>query len=270
MHNLPKPIALCLFAFSALCGQAMASPINPSAVAGSQSDYFPNSSQVSVAELMGALNAQANVIAQSSAVRKEFQSLIAKYGLKEDEALYADYVRIKLAFETTRAGGLWGIAWNITDQQPQSDRIWSQWQRAGAGITSAQATTAIAECDELSALFAYVAKRIGISKRSQVGLFWPTSNHTVAVWMISGAKPIRIVVPTSQIFLDGAQSLDTNGFNPFKQKQIYDYGREDISMKSTIPAPLANYFIKQVKQYAALSQGQLQTMRNEREQKQRR
>jgi hypothetical protein len=241
------------------------------AISNSPADFFKGKSRVSVAELLDAIALQANEVAKSPAVRRDYLQLIAKQGLRDSDSLYADYVRVRISFEATRAGGLWGIAWNITDKEPQSDLIWTQWQ--GLTVTSFNdvktPTTAIAECDELSALFAFVARRIGLSKRSQVGLFWPTSNHTVAVWMVNEPKATRIVIPTSQIFLDEAQSLNTRSFDPWKQKNIYDYRRQDISLASTMPASLANYFVMQIKRYGGLSQTELQTLRNQREQRQR-
>jgi hypothetical protein len=237
----------------------------------SSSVLFPGQSRVSVAELLQTIAAQANEIAQSPAVRQDYQSLLTQHGLKGSELLYADYVRIRIAFEATRAGGLWGITWRITDKQPQSDVIWTQWQtlKSLPASNSPMHTTAAAECDELSALFAFVARRIGLSKRSQVGLLWPTSNHTVAVWMISEPKPTRIIIPTSQIFLDPQQSLDTLFFDAWKQKKIYDYSRQDIVLTATIPADLARYFVTQIKRYGGLSQSELQKLRNLREKRQR-
>jgi hypothetical protein len=66
--------------------------------------------------------------------------------------------------------------------------------------------TASAECDELSALDAFLAGRAGVKG---VGLFWPFANHTVAVWVVRPAERpvIRLVVPTSQIFLKETDSL---------------------------------------------------------------
>jgi hypothetical protein len=245
--------------------------VNTSATNTRSLEYFQGKSRVSVAELLDAVALQVNEVAKSPAVRRDYQQLIAKHGLRDSDILYADYVRVRIAFETTRAGGLWGIAWNITDKEPQSDLIWTQWQGLAAMSfnDTKTPTTAIAECDELSALFAFVARRIGLSKRSQVGLFWPTSNHTVAVWMVSEPKATRVVIPTSQIFLDEAQSLDTRSFDPWKQKNIYDYRRQDISMTSTMPVSLANYFVMQIKRHGGLSQVELQTLRNQREQRQR-
>jgi hypothetical protein len=240
-------------------------------VDGNATAAFSGKSRVSVADLLDAVALQANEVAKSPAVRRDYLQLIAKHGLRDSDILYSDYVRVRIAFEATRAGGLWGIAWNITDKEPQSDLIWTQWQGLATQSfnDTKTPTTAIAECDELSALFAFMARRIGLSKRSQVGLFWPTSNHTVAVWMVSEPKATRVVIPTSQIFLDEAQSLDTRSFDPWKQKNIYDYRRQDISLTSTMPASLANYFVMQIKRYGGLSQTELQTIRNQRELRQR-
>jgi hypothetical protein len=258
--------------FLSLPVSATTNTTNPSVKAEIKiTDTFPGKTRVTIVELLHAIEAETVEIAKSPAVRRDYQSLLLKHRLRDSDTLYADYVRVRIAFEATRAGGLWGVAWNITDKQPQSDLVWAQWQalKFSPANTTQTNTTAIAECDELSALFAFVARRIGLSKRSQVGLLWPTSNHTVAVWMISEPKASRIIVPTSQIFLDPAQSLDTPSFDPWKQKNIYDYRREDISLASTIPAETARYFVTQIKQYGGLSQTALQELRNQREQRQR-
>jgi len=56
-----------------------------------------------------------------------------------------------------------------------------------------------------------------------VGLLWPASNHTVAVWVLhpSRGPVIRIVVPTTQIFLNENDFFDTRKFDPWRQKTIY-------------------------------------------------
>jgi hypothetical protein len=128
-------------------------------------------------------------------------------------------------------------------------------------------TTATAECDELSALFAFVAHRIGLSRDSQVGLLWPTGNHVVAVWTIhpKAERPTRVVVPNSPIFLDADQSLGTDGFDPWRQRTIYDYRRADARGDLTIPASLASAFVQAVREHGHRSQAQLQAARNARE-----
>lgn len=235
---------------------------------------FPGRRDVTVSELFAALSSEADALGRAQTLRQEYETLLAKHRLQGDDRLYADYVRVRLAFETTRAGGLWGLEWQVTDRLPQSDAVWAQWRSIRvANTTAIPTTTAIAECDELSALFAVVARGIGLSRRSQVGLLWPTSNHTVAVWVIDDANSdehARIVVPTSQIFLDSVQSLDTDGFDPWRQPRVYDYTRRDIVADATLPAPLARYFLAQAQRYGARSRGELQGMRNRRAYDQRR
>jgi len=232
---------------------------------------FEGRDTVSVAELFRAVADELPNIARSESVRADYRDLIAAHRLSDSEALYDDYVRVRVAFEATRAGGLWGLEWRITDQLPQSDRIWAQWRAAKVGDDALPATTAIAECDELSALFAVVAHGIGLSRRSQVGLLWPTSNHTVAVWTIvhDGGRQTRVVVPTSQIFLDSAQSLDTRAFDPWAQKQVFDYRRRDIAMDAPLPSALARHLVTAIRRHGGASRGALQGMRNRREYDQR-
>ncbi len=233
-------------------------------------DPFPGQDEVRLESLFAALAAEVPVLARAPQVRRDFESLLPELARRDDQALYLDYVRVRLAFEATRAGGLWGLAWRITDQQPQSDRIWAQWRGLAASRgADLPAITAIAECDELSALFAFVAHAIGLSKRSQVGLLWPAANHTVAVWVIEpGARETRVVVPTSQVFLDGAQSLGTARFDPWAQKRIFDYRRVDAEPGTRLPAPLARAFVRAVREHVPQSQAALQGARNRREQAQ--
>jgi hypothetical protein len=124
--------------------------------------------------------------------------------------------------------------------------------------------TASAECDELSALYAFLVGRAGVKG---VGLFWPASNHTVAVWVLhpAGGSAVRVVVPTSQIFLDVTDSFGTRKFNPWRQKSIYEYRRRDVSDLFTLPKPLFDFFIMQIDKYAGASDSTLQQLRYLRE-----
>lgn len=235
---------------------------------------FADGREVDADALFAALRAELPAIAASPVVREEWARLRKAHGLSDDSALrdralYDDFVRVRLAFEATRAGGLWGLAWRITDQQPRSDRIWTQWRDAVPADTL-PATTAIGECDELSALFAVVAHGLGLSSRSRVGLFWPASNHTVAVWAFDAVdgREVRVVVPTSQIFLDSVQSLDTRVFDPRTQPRLYDYRRDDAA-NVRLPAALARRFVAEARRSGTLSRGELQALRNRREYDQR-
>ena len=118
--------------------------------------------------------------------------------------------------------------------------------------------------DELSALFAFLAGRAGVKS---VGLFWPYPNHTVAVWVLRPAEGpvLRVVVPTSQIFLGVTDSLDTRTFDAWRQKSIYEYTRRDVPDAFELPRPLADFFRSQVDKYAGASDSTLQQLRYLRE-----
>lgn len=230
---------------------------------------FADGREVDTEAFFAALRAELPTLEASAAVRDDWARLRKAHDLADDPALYADFVRVRLAFEATRAGGLWGLEWRITDQEPRSDRVWAQWRDAPPS-DRLPLYTAIAECDELSALFAVVAHGLGLSPRSRTGLFWPTANHTVAVWAFPGAggREIRVVVPTSQIFLDGEQGLDTRAFDPWTQPRLYDYRGQDAA-KFRLPAPLARQFVAEARRSGTLSGGALQALRNRREYDQR-
>lgn len=125
-------------------------------------------------------------------------------------------------------------------------------------------STATAECDELSALYAFLVERAGVKT---VGLFWPAPNHTVAVWVVRPASGplIRVVVPTSQIFLDENDFFDTKKFNPWRQKTIYEYTRRDVPDSFELPKPLFDFFLQQVDKYGGASDVTLQKLRYLRE-----
>jgi hypothetical protein len=205
-----------------------------------------------------------NTLEPSKVLQNEFAQLQKSHGIAGDFKTYRDFVRVRLAFEATRDSGLWQIRWSITDNEPNSDAIWRQWQKQTTPQFKSEETalsTAIAECDELSALFAFVARSLGVKK---VGLFWPTPNHTVAVWtpIDKLGKPVRIVVPTSQVFISANATLGTHEFDPKKQKTIYDYNRRDVAPIYKIPEPLARMLISQVEKFAGKSASFLQARRN--------
>jgi hypothetical protein len=152
-----------------------------------------------------------------------FRSFTSTHKLPPKNIRFSDYVVVRLLFEPTRDAGFWNLHWAI-DQPPNSDRIWKQWQSGRASVVE---STATAEGDELSALYAFLVERAGVKS---VGLFWPYPNHTVAVWTVRPTMDaaVRVVVPTSQIFLDETDFFDTKKFNPWHQKTIYEYTRLDV------------------------------------------
>lgn len=224
---------------------------------------FEGLQRVRVSELIAELDRVADELAELPTVRADYDALVLAHGLTDTERLYRDYVRIKLAFESTRDGGLWHLQWDITNEKPNSEQIWRQWKRAKVPASDAT-PTAIAECDELSALFAFIVAQLGVR---HVGLYWPTWNHVVAVWTVTKdqEKPVRIVVPTSQIFLTHDDSLGTEGFDPWSQRTIYEYRRRDVKGSHVIDVELARFFVTQARRYAGLPQLELQRRRNARE-----
>jgi hypothetical protein len=215
-----------------------------------------------VAQFVSILRGKAKALEGSSGMRLGFQSFTSAHKLSPESVRYSDYVVVRLLFEATRDAGFWNLHWAITDQPPNSDRIWKQWRRAKR--VSPVESTATAECDELSALYAFLVERTGIKG---VGLLWPYPNHTVAVWTVrptTGAA-VRVVVPTSQIFLDDTDSFDTRKFDPWHQKTIYEYTRRDVPDTFELPKPLFDFFLQQVDKYGGASNASLQQLRYLRE-----
>ena len=72
-----------------------------------------------------------------------------------------------------------------------------------------------------------------------------------------------MVVPTSQIFLDASDSLDTRKFNAWSQKSIYEYTRRDVPDSYEIPKPLFDFFLflRQVDKYERATDLTLQQLR---------
>jgi hypothetical protein len=220
------------------------------------------SSVTTLAQLVDGIREKAKAAESTSGMRESFTSFSSAHGLSPASIRYSEFVMVRLLFEATRDAGFWNLHWKITNQPPNSDNIWLQWR--GIQKPSPLTPTASAECDELSALYAFLAEREGIKG---IGLFWPYANHTVAVWVVHAPdRPVfRVVVPTSQIFLDETDFFDTKKFNPWSQKTIYEYTRRDVPDSFEIPKPLVDYFLRQTDRYAAASDVTLQKLRYLRE-----
>ena len=59
--------------------------------------------------------------------------------------------------------------------------------------------------------------------------------HLLFEATLSAGSPVRVVVPTSQIFLTDADTFDTRKFDPWHQKTIYEYTRRDVPTLSFFP-----------------------------------
>ncbi len=195
-------------------------------------------------------------------MRLGFQSFTSAYKIAPGNIRYSDFVMVRLLYEATRDAGFWNMHWTITNMPPNSDRVWSQWK--AVKDVSPLMPTASAECDELSALYAFLVERAGVRS---VGLFWPYPNHTVAVWVLHPANgaEVRVVVPTSQIFLDVNDSFGMKKFNAWHQKTIFEYKRRDAPDSFEIPKPLYDFFLRQMDKYAGASDSTLQEIRYLRE-----
>ncbi len=229
--------------------------------AEAQATTSPSSPPHSVpfSELISQVRAKARSLESSSGMRSEFAAFLTAHRLSQDSVRYSDFVVVRLLFEATRDAGFWNVHWSITDKPPNSDEVWRQWKSISQPAYTEK--TATAECDELSALFAFLVERAGVKS---VGLFWPYPNHTVAVWTVrpENLQTIRVVVPTSQIFLTENDTFDTKKFDPWRQKTIYEYTRRDVSDSSEIPKPLFDFFLLQIDKYAGASADALQQIRN--------
>ena len=194
-------------------------------------------SETTVAHWSARFACKRRALENSSGMRSSFQSFTSAYKIAPESISYSDFVIVRLLYEATRDAGFWNMHWTITDMPPNSDRVWSQWKDVQS--VSPLTPTASAECDELSALYAFLVERAGVRS---VGLFWPYPNHTVAVWVLhpAGGAEVRVVVPTSQIFLDVNDSFGTRKFNPWHQKTIFEYKRRDAPDNFELPKPLSN------------------------------
>jgi hypothetical protein len=210
-----------------------------------------------VDQLLVAVGQEVEAQAPTPAARRDFEELAGRQSLAVSDEGFRTYLRVKSIFEATREAGWWRIAWDVTNRQPQSDAIWSAWRGLGAVVPR---VTAVAECDESAALAAVLLRRM---KVRSVGLFWPTSNHTVAVWKAQrhDGREARIVLPTSQVFLDPLDGFDTRAFDVRRQRTIYDYARADVDGGDVIPGPLARFFAQQVRRYAGASDSTQRALR---------
>ena len=215
-----------------------------------------------LAGLLSGLRDTAKALEPTAGMRLGYEEILRKNGLTAAGLPYGDFVAVRLLFEATRDAGLWNLQWRITNREPRSDEIWKQWRQVTAPTTLEP--TATAECDELSALFAFLTHSLGVQG---VGLFWPTYNHTVAVWQIrtSTRPPVRVVVPTSQIFLAETDRFGTDRFDPWRQRTIVDYTRRDAAADLRLPPALLAFFLRQAKRYAGATDDALQRLRYLRE-----
>lgn len=195
-------------------------------------------------------------------VDAEYTAFVLAHRLPEANAqLRTDYRRVRLLFEAVRDGGFWHLRWDITDQQPSSGRLWRRWiaDPVRRGFAEPSVT---AECDESSALLGMLARHL---KLHNVGLFYPTWNHTIAVWAPLAGKPKSPLVqlPTTQVFLDCSAGFDRTTFST-RLRNIEPYPNWDVRSDTLIPYERAAWLLAQLRDYAAASPSLWSLMRAKR------
>jgi len=218
-------------------------------------------STVSFGDWLGALTAILDTT-PAPAISEEYSTFVTARAFSTDNPkLKQDYRRLRLLFEALRDGGFWHLRWAITDKEPSSQFIWKYWLRdeVRPGFAEPSAT---AECDESSALFGMLARHLHVYN---VGLFYPTWNHTIAVWapLEGKAKKPLVQLPTTQIFLDCEAGFDQTTFRT-GLKNIERYPNWDVRANTHVPAARAEWLLHQVRVYSMASPALWSLMRAKR------
>lgn len=190
------------------------------------------------------------------------QVLLQEKSLSAEELPLQSFSRVRLAFESARESGLWGIRGTITDQMPWSDRIWEQWSarsfspEAPLSVSETPAfPTAVGECDELGALFSILARDLGVV--GFVGLHWPYWNHVVPIWQVNKKDGtfVRIIVPATQTFLDNKETIGTTGLPA--NRVVFPYVRKDRRDEMELSVDLVRFLLTQSQTNGGLSTEEL-------------
>jgi hypothetical protein len=218
--------------------------------------------RVTFGDFWSALGQQLDAL-DTGALSAAFSAFAAQHGADANSPmLRRDFMRLWAMFEATRDGGWWRLRWQVTDQEPSSVQIWKAWNRSPPAQSFAT-PSAVAECDEITALFSVTARRLGVRG---VGLFYPTWNHVIAGWAPEGLDQTKrgnvVLIPTTQIFLGCQDTFDQTSFKP--PKQVYEFPRYDVKDNAPMPAPLAAFLLEQVRAYGEASPRLLALIRTKR------
>lgn len=218
--------------------------------------------RVTFGDFWAALATQIDAL-DAAALGPNFEAFAAHHGADASSSkLRQDFTRLWALFEATRDGGWWRLRWQITDQEPTSQQIWKAWQRSPPTQSFATAS-AVAECDEITALFSVTARRLGVRG---VGLFYPTWNHVIAGWAPEGVDQRQpggvVLIPTTQIFQGCPATFDQTSFKP--PKHVYEFPKVDVKDSAEIPASLAAFLLEQVRAYGEASPALLALIRTKR------
>lgn len=218
--------------------------------------------RVTFGDFWAALSKQIDGL-DTAALGPSFEAFAAHHGADAaSPKLRQDFTRLWALFEATRDGGWWRLRWQVTDQEPTSQQIWKAWQRSLPTQSFATAS-AVAECDEITALFSVSARRLGVRG---VGLFYPTWNHVIAGWAPEGVDQRErggvVLIPTTQIFQGCPATFDQTSFKP--PKQVYEFPKVDVKDSAEIPPALAAFLLEQVRAYGEASPALLALIRTKR------
>jgi hypothetical protein len=217
--------------------------------------------RVSFGDFWTALGAQLDAL-DTTALTPRFEAFLAQHQLRSTPELRRDFTRLWAVFEATRDGGWWRLRWQITDQEPSSSQIWKAWRKSPPEPGFAT-PSAVAECDEITALLSVTARRLGVRG---VGLFYPTWNHVIAGWSPASVARSRAdfvaLIPTTQIFQGCAATFDQTSFKP--PRQVYEFPRRDVRDDSELPLALASFLLEQVRAYGEASPALLALIRTKR------
>lgn len=219
--------------------------------------------RVTMGEFWRALSAQIALL-DTAALRSGFEAFATQHAVDASSpALFGDFTKLWVVFEATRDGGWWRLRWDVTDQEPSSVKIWKAWFRTPPPEQSFAAASAVAECDEITALFSVTARRLGVRG---VGLFYPTWNHVIAGWspQAFAEQSVKdvVLIPTTQIFQGCPSTFDRTTFKP--PRQVYEFPRVDIKDDVEMPAALATFLLEQVRAYGEATPALLALIRAKR------
>jgi hypothetical protein len=217
--------------------------------------------RVTMGDFWAALGAQIDQL-DTAPLAPSFEAFVAHHHADASPALRRDFTRLWAVFEATRDGGWWRLRWNVTDQEPSSIQIWKAWTRSPP-IPSFSTPSAVAECDEISALFSVTARHLGVRG---VGLFYPTWNHVIAGWAPVGIDQSErggvVLIPTTQIFQGCAATFDQTSFQP--PRHVYEFPRIDVKDSVELPAARAAFLLEQVRAYGEATPSLLALIRAKR------
>jgi hypothetical protein len=218
---------------------------------------------VALSELVTELRKQAKRLEQTPIMQVEYEQFTKIFTIEPSRENYEQFVIVKMLFECTRDSGLWHISWEETHLPPKSDEIWRQWTENN-NINYNTDLTAIAECDEIAALYAFLCGKLGVRG---VGLYWPTYHHSIAAWNVKNRDNVikRVLIPTSYVYFANRGYFGRTGYKPVMFDTIYEYIREDVDDELQISAELAQFMVVQPQKYCTSSEITLHRLKTIRE-----